>query len=175
MMSEMEIFKTIDGCHYSVSNFGNVRNDKTNRILKGRKCRGGYLRVSLCKNGQTYDKQVHQLVAIAFIENPENKPWVDHINGDKVDNHVKNLRWATASENHMNSEKRKDNTSGIKGVSLDKRRNQWCAHIQFEGKVLHLGLFDDIEKAKEARLNAVQKIFKEFAHASEKMEQDNSL
>lgn len=47
---------------------------------------------------------VHRLVAETFIENPENKPFVDHINGDRHDNSVSNLRWATASENNRNTE-----------------------------------------------------------------------
>jgi hypothetical protein len=171
-MSE-EVFKKIDGFErYSVSNLGNVRNDETNRILKGRKNSRGYLQVVLYKNGKGRNKQTHQLVANAFIENPENKPFVDHKNNDILNNCVNNLRWATISENQMNSKKPKTNTSGIKGVYWNKQHNKWCAYIQVNGKQLHLGLFDDIEKAKETRQSAVEQIFKEYAHDSEKRMQN---
>ncbi len=172
-MSE-EMFKKIDGYDiYSVSNLGNVRNDETNRILKGGKNNGhGYLAVNLYKNGKQSTRLIHRLVVNAFIENPENKPFVDHINGDILNNCVDNLRWATISENQMNSKKKKNNTSGIKGVFWHKQRNKWQAQIQFDGKSMHLGYFDDIEMAKEARQSAVERIYKEFAHDSEKRMQN---
>jgi hypothetical protein len=172
-MMEEEIFKKIDGYErYSVSNLGNVRNDETNRILKGGKDSSGYLQVDLCKIGKKSNKLIHRLVANAFIENPDNKICVDHINCDKINNCVNNLRWATISENQMNSKKPKTNTSGIKGVYWNKQHNKWCAYIQVNGKQLHLGLFDDIEKAKETRQSAVEQIFKEYAHDSEKRMQN---
>lgn len=59
----------------------------------------GYMRVSLCNNGKVFCKKVHRLVADAFIPNPENKPQINHKNGNKKDNRVENLEWATNSEN----------------------------------------------------------------------------
>ena len=62
--------------------------------------RSGYLQVNL--NGIRFPKLVHRLVAKAFIPNPENKPTVDHINGNKLDNRVVNLRWLSHKENCNN-------------------------------------------------------------------------
>ena len=97
----MEIWKDItDFDNYEVSTFGNVRNKNTKRILKGRLDKDGYLRVGLYINSiNSYNKQIHRLVATAFIDNPENKPIVDHIDNNKANNNILNLQWATNTEN----------------------------------------------------------------------------
>lgn len=82
---------------YSISENGDVRSDKTGRILKPHKGTAGYYQIMLGR--KTAPLYVHRLVAIAFILNPNNLPQVDHINGNKLDNSVSNLRWVSASEN----------------------------------------------------------------------------
>lgn len=60
----------------------------------------GYKRVSLCKNGKVLRVSVHRLVALHFLEKPVGPGWcVNHINGDRQNNHVSNLEWTTMSEN----------------------------------------------------------------------------
>lgn len=101
----MELWKTINEYEdYQISNLGNVKMTANNatrkeRLLKPVKHPRGYLRVALYKNKKPYFFSVHRLVAINFINNPENKKTVNHINGDKTNNKVENLEWLTYREN----------------------------------------------------------------------------
>ena len=83
------------------------------RLIKGKEikkhlCKNGYYFVVLSKNSQGKNCYIHRLVAAAFIPNSENKPCIDHINTDRTDNRVENLRWVTHKEN-MNNPLSKDN------------------------------------------------------------------
>jgi hypothetical protein len=98
----LEIWKDIKGYEgiYQVSNTGRIRSLLFNKqkTLKGSMNSEGYLTVRL--KGKTY--HIHRIVAETFIPNPDNKPEVDHINTDRCDNDVNNLRWVTRKENHNN-------------------------------------------------------------------------
>tara|TARA_Y100000310_G_scaffold340955_1_gene438491 strand:+ start:157 stop:690 length:534 start_codon:yes stop_codon:yes gene_type:complete len=76
----------------------------------------GYHFMLLCKNGKYKQMKVHRLVAMAFIDNPENKPTVNHINGIKTDNRLCNLEWATLSENLQHSYDHLGRSGPTKGV-----------------------------------------------------------
>lgn len=103
-----EIWKNIEGYpNYQVSNMGRVKSlnynhTKKEKILKPHNTGNGYLMVQLFNNDTYKCKLIHRLVAETFISNPENKPCVDHINTDKTDNKVENLRWVTHKENSNN-------------------------------------------------------------------------
>lgn len=88
--------------NYIVSKDGQVMNIKTKRLLRPTKDKDGYLYYVLCVDGIRKTIKAHRLVAMAFIENPLNKPSIDHINGIKTDNRVCNLRWVTNKENSNN-------------------------------------------------------------------------
>lgn len=135
-----EIWKDILGYEgiYQVSNLGNVKSlDRdyiagngsirhiSEHFLKQSETQKGYLNVYLFNNGKRRTIPVHRLVAEAFIPNPDNKPQVDHINGDKKLNVVSNLRWATNEENcrnpntiwknhHLHTEEWKQRMSALK-------------------------------------------------------------
>ena len=97
-----EVWKDIEGYEglYQISNLGRVKRVITDRILKGKKHKDGYLLVDLYKNSVGAGKTIHRLVAQAFIPNPENKPQVNHTDEDKTNNMVSNLEWMTAKENN---------------------------------------------------------------------------
>jgi len=164
-----EEYRTIKGFeNYAVSNFGNVKNIKTERILKKALDRGGYFGVYFCKNYKNYYKNIHRLVAMAFIENTNNKNKVDHIDNNKLNNHVENLRWVTNSENNMNSKLSEKNTSGIKGVYYHKQRNKWVAEIKKDNKKIHIGCFETKEEAAKARYEKAKELFGEYMNNCEK-------
>ena len=119
----VEVFRSIDGYEsYAVSSFGRVKNVITGIILKTRNDKYGYLRVNLYEYRVMKTHKIHKLVANAFIDNPNNKQCVDHIDNNKANNHLTNLRWATSKENSHNSKLSSNNTSGCKGIDWKKKR-----------------------------------------------------
>jgi len=117
-IEKWELVKGFEG-FYEISNFGRVKS--LDRIIKSKNQHGecftkikqkilspginnhGYCNVVLQNNGYKKTLTIHQLVAIAFIPNPENKPQVNHIDGDKTNNNDWNLEWSTNSENQLHS------------------------------------------------------------------------
>lgn len=101
-MNAIEEWRDVPGYEkrYQVSNIGNVKSCSKQIILKSALHKEGYLQVVLYDNNKIPKTlKIHRLVALAFIPNPDNKHFVDHINGIRNDNRVENLRWVTHKEN----------------------------------------------------------------------------
>ena len=112
--------------NYEVSDAGEVKNVITGKIIKGALC-DGYHKVALYPGKKTM--KVHRLVALHFIENPENKPMVDHIDRDKTNNHVSNLRWVTNSENGLNTDYYAKKTDGTEHIKVTPYQ-RFCVQIR---------------------------------------------
>lgn len=103
-MITIEIFRDIKGYggKYQISTWGRVYNTEYGRFVAPQETAKGYLRVDLFDaNGYRKHHKVHRLVAKAFIENPDNKPQVNHKDGNKRNNSITNLAWCTNSENRQ--------------------------------------------------------------------------
>lgn len=110
---------------------------------------GGYLKVMI--NGNRY--AVHRIAwAVTHGYWPEND--IDHIDGERTNNKIENLREATRSMNCRNAKKPKNNTSGFIGVGFCNRQKLWFAKIRVDGVLMNLGYFRSIEGAIQSRKNA---------------------
>lgn len=98
----------------------------------------------------------------AILDVPLGK-FVDHINGNTLDNRRENLRLATNQQNQINSKMRKNNTSGFKGVSWCKKTGKWRARIRHEGVQKLLGFFDNKEDAAKEHDKMARQFYGEFA------------
>jgi hypothetical protein len=151
-----EIWKDITGYSgdYQISNTGKVRSLKRKGIiiLSPRLDDDGYYCIGLRNSNQQKFKKVHRLVAETFIDNPENKKCVDHINNIRTDNRTENLRWVTIRENNQNRKHNKEGktTSKYSGVCYKKANSNYVATIQTNGKNKHIGSFKTEEEAAEA-------------------------
>ena len=100
--------------NYHIDRKGVIYNIKTGVIKSAYLNKSnGYLYVDLYKGNKSHKKPVHRLIAETFIPNPENKPTIDHINGNRLDNSIENLRWATYSEQNS-----RFNTYGVRSEKV---------------------------------------------------------
>ena len=122
--------------NYEVSSFGQVRNKNTGRILKP-SCNGGYMSVGLSNVGKTKSHSVHRLVALTFLDNPENKPQVNHKDKNRSNNNINNLEWCSALENNIH-----------KSSTLIQKTNQnlkvWRVDVNSREKI---ELYNSIQEA----------------------------
>ena len=135
MTEQWKNINTLDGLstflNYQVSSLGNVRSKY--RLLKQSIDGAGYLKVVI--KGKNLN--IHRLVALLFIDNPDKLPCVDHKYGNKLNNSVENLRWCSYSQNSQNSIRY--SSTGEKNISIDMPRKKdgcivyWVVSIKYDG------------------------------------------
>tara|TARA_R100001015_G_C4456993_1_gene45176 strand:- start:68 stop:535 length:468 start_codon:yes stop_codon:yes gene_type:complete len=106
--------------NYLIYDDGRVQNKKTKRFLKQSLDNKGYYRVNLYKNNNRKLFKIHRLVALHYLDNVEGKNVIDHIDRNKTNNHISNLRWCNHSENRSNTDVHKSNVLGEKHISKTK-------------------------------------------------------
>ena len=148
----MEVWKDIPEYEslYQISTLGRLKGfKKGERILRSSKCkRTGYYKADLSKEGNQRGCSIHRLVALTFLPNPENKPTVDHINRDRGDNRLENLRWATYSEQEINKHRASDDTNQ---KNIKKHGLRWRVHIERDTQIVFLMSYATLQEAQEAR------------------------
>jgi predicted RNA-binding protein with PIN domain len=179
-MSECEVWKQIEDYEkYEVSNLGKVRNCKTNRVLKAYN-RGGYYCVGLSKQSKISTYDIHRLVAIAFILNPENKPQVNHKDKNSLNNNVNNLEWVTNKENSIHRSNGVTQTTNqnleiyrINPITNDKLEKY--NSIEDGAKwVISQNLASNLHSARSSISCSIRGIYKSsFGFKWEKIEKDN--
>lgn len=148
-MSEVETFVKIEGFEkYEVSNLGRVRNIKSGRILKPKLHRDGYLMHGLYGYDKRKNLLLHRIIATAFIDNPDEKPQVNHIDENKLNNDLSNLEWCTERENAIHGTRTKR--------GAEKRSK----------KVIQLDLNDNVLNEFESMKQAEQKTGASASHIS---------
>ena len=149
-MEDFVDIKNYEG-KYKINRSGEIYSVKRKRLLKPSPNTNGYLQVSLYySNKKEHKKSIHRLLALTFIENPNNFPIADHKNRIKTDNNVENLRWTNYSGNNRNcSRNRKDDLP----VGVTKNGNRYIAHICIDKKIVYLGIFKTVEEAGKAYLD----------------------
>ena len=107
-----------------------------------------YLKVNLCKNGHPRTFHIHRLLATHFIPNPKQLPCVDHIDRNKINNNLENLRWASKAQNSHNRGINSRNTSGYQHIKMRQPSKSYIFQIMRYGKG-HSKTFKTLEEAIE--------------------------
>ena len=124
----IEQWRLISGYdNYEISSHGRVRNNKTNKIMKQKVETKGYLIIGLSKDSKQKFHRVHRLVGFAFLDKKDEDKEIDHIDQNRSNNMLNNLRWSTGSLNCRNKTTYKNNTSSIAGVNYQKDKGKWVA------------------------------------------------
>ena len=122
----------------------------------------GYISTQMKIDGKPKEVKLHRFImGLTFGD----KHLIDHMNGIKNDNRKENLRIATPSNNCMNATHAPNSTSGVKGIVFSKEHNKYRARIIVNGKVIHLGYFENLDDAIVARNEAEEEYFGEFAES----------
>ena len=160
----METWKTHPTyTNIEVSNASRVRYVSTCKILRGWVNGMGYHLIEIRHHNKRKALTVHKLLGECWIDNHEDKPCIDHIDGNRTNNAISNLRWCTHVENQRNRQVTGRGSSAYKGVTWHKASGKWTAQISVDGHNRHLGYFTDEREAARAYNAAAQDLFGEYA------------
>lgn len=119
-----KIFINNQETSYRIYDNGQVMNEKTGHHYKGT-IRNGYRWFDLRWDGKKYSRSQHRLVAEAFLENPENLEYVHHINSNRLDNRIENLKWVSSSENNLKENKNDRKIDHKDYQEYDESKEEW--------------------------------------------------
>lgn len=158
------IWKKIEGYDYSINDLGEIRNDKTGKMKSSFINKAnGYKTVDLWKSNQSKKVTIHRLLAESFIPNPENKPTVDHKDGNRLNNDLSNLRWATYSEQNSRFK-----TNGVRSEKVkvthypELRKKRGGGHIEWlpPDNVLYFDKITDAAEYFEKTVSNISQLLK---------------
>jgi len=149
-LEEFQDIKTND--RYMINKCGDIYSKRKKAIMKQHISNKGYATIKLYKNNKVNNFLVHRLVAFTFLDNPDNKPIIDHKNRIKLDNNCDNLRWVTHSENLKNKTVNPNATSKYPGVYFvkGKKTKPWRAQSSNGKKKYSIGYYNTPEEAYDA-------------------------
>jgi hypothetical protein len=143
--------------NYLIYNDGRVYSKNKNIFLKQRlNKQTNYYMVSLYKNKKPKYCYIHRLIALHYIPLIDGKNQVDHIDQNRTNNDISNLRWVDCSENQINTGVKKNNKLGHKNISLRRDRNTYRVHIIRNGKCVYQKNFKTLEEAIIGRDNYLE-------------------
>jgi hypothetical protein len=150
---------------YSINEDGEVYDHIKNKVIKSNINGSGYKQIALkYSDGSKKYKYIHRLMSEAYIPNFKNECFIDHIDGNKLNNDITNLRTATQKENTYNRKKTSNNTTSIyKGVNYHYPSKKWRAQIKNNNIYHHIGVFQNEEIAALAYNSKAIELFGEYA------------
>ena len=148
---ELEPFQDIDNfSNYMINKNGDIYSKIRNKILKYKNSKG-YNQITLRRDNKGYTKSIHRLLGIQFLPNPNNFPCIDHINRNRLDNSLSNLRWVSYSTNAKNRSSQKNSTSKYVGVrKTNNKKKPYRAETSHNSKKYNVGYYETEEEAYEA-------------------------
>ena len=139
--------------NYLIYPNGDVWNKNSNKFMKPSIILG-YLSLALTNNGKRQHIYIHRLIAKHYIKNPENKPFIDHIDRDRQNNNLSNLRWVTVRENSSNTCKNNEY------IGVSKKGDRYQSMIKVDGKDKYLGIYATQDEASTSYKKALEEINK---------------
>jgi len=161
----MDYARFRDYSDYIIFMNGKVYSLKRNKFKKPVLNKKGYYRIGLRNDNTEKHYSLHRILAECFLENPNNFTTIDHIDRNPQNNKISNLRWASIRLQNINQKNRKDNKTGLKGITFHKSRNSyvatWCINYKQFSKSFSINKYKNAKQlAIEYRAKMFEKHYK---------------